>query len=295
MRHHTLTFMLVVCLCGQVCGGAIANTGEVGKTGEALRVPSDDAQNGLQNTHQGSPANNPSETIKQELDSIVTSEDYSQTTTNTHWQKNKTAQYYEESDSNQSLGKWLESLFGDVNMMAISQGLGLIGKSLAILFLLGLLWWLYKTRATWMPWFATFSSSRHAKTPIVSTPIWQAEEGVWTDLPEAAKLAEFLKSLLAQGLWLPALSALYRGTLKEMGVRHQLPIDRHQTEEECAWLLHQSQAGTSERAYFEALITLWRASAYGQKTPQGVAEGDYGDILALIEMWTKLYGQRVMT
>lgn len=297
MKNQCLLGVIMVCLSWQMDANANANTNA--DSISSLNISSHSTQHDAPSGHQhqeAAPADakNPSENVKQELDDIVTSDTYSQTTTISSWQKNKSNENQEQNRFSQWLSEWLERIFGDVDMTGVSQGLGVIGKGVALLFLLGLGWWLYKTRQTWMAWFAALSSPTRAKDAITPTPIWQAEEGVWENLPQSAKLEAFLKSLLGQGLWLPALSALYRGTLKEVSMRHHLPIDHHQTEDECVWLLRQSSAGSSEREFFERLVHLWRASAYGQKIPPSVTRGDYGDILELIEMWAKLYGSRAM-
>lgn len=293
MRSQCLLAVFMICLWGQVGIRAAADTGSMSST--SSHNPKSAIQTSDQ-PHKSSPddANHPRGDVKQELDAIVMSDSYSQTTTISSWQRNESDDNQEQNRVSRWIGEWLESIFGDVDMTGVSHGLGVIGKGVALLFLLGLGWWLYKTRQTWMAWFAVLSSPTSTKDDTIPKPIWQADEGVWTDLPQSAKLEAFLKSLLGQGLWLPALSALYRGTLKEVSMRHHLPIDHHQTEDECVWLLHQSSAGSSERDYFERLVHLWRASAYGQKIPPSVTKGDYGDILELIEMWAKLYGSRAM-
>lgn len=286
---HLPKMTLIACLCGQLIIGAVANTGELSPESTSV-VDKYHVPDGKTNANPVT-----SDKVKQELSGIITSESYSQTTTQSRWERNKPKQSKEPSKFGEWLGKWFEKIFGDVNMTGVSQGMGVIGKGMALLFLLGLAWWLHKTRQTWLVWLQSFKRPNLSKnSPVAPAPVWRPDEMTWTDLPEGSKLVAFLKSLLSQGLWLPALSALYRGTLREMGVRHHLPIDRHQTEDECAWLLAQSEAGSHEREYFERLIKLWRASAYGQKIPQGVTKGDYGDILELIELWAKLYGQRAM-
>lgn len=286
---HLLKMAVITCLCGQLTMGAAANTGELlsESTSAVVKHHVFDGKTDANSTT--------SDNIKQELSDIITSKSYSRTTTQSRWKRNEPKQSKEPSKFVEWLGKWLEKIFGDVDMTGISQGVGVIGKGVALLFLLGLAWWLYKTRKIWLVWLQSFKHPNLSKnSPVAPASVGCPDEVTWTDLPESSKLVVFLKSLLGQGLWLPALSVLYRGTLREMGVRHHLPIDHHQTEDECAWLLAQSQADSHEREYFEQLIKLWRASAYGQKIPQGVTKGDYGDILELVELWAKLYGQRVM-
>lgn len=235
------------------------------------------------------PTTNPSEQVKVELEQIVMADDYSKVETVSHWERNSVPEERQPSAFEKWLEKWLGDAFGEVDLNGVSQGVGLLGKTIALLFLALLVWWLYRTKEVWLSWFSAFKPPTRPHADPTPAPIWREREVDWVNLPVAHELADFIKSLLAKGLWLPALSALYRGTLRELGVRHQLPIAHHQTENECLWLLAQSPAGTQERAYFEKLVNLWRVYAYGQQAPK---EAHQADINELLTLWTHLYGGR---
>lgn len=232
---------------------------------------------------------NPSEQVKAELERMVMADDYSKVDTVSRWERNAIPEERKPSAFEKWLEKWLGDLFGKADLEGASRGVGMIGKSIALLFLALLMWWLYRTKEVWLSWFSAFKMPLRQHTAPTPAPVWREREVDWVDLPEADKFADFIKSLLAKGLWLPALSALYRGTLRELGVRHQLAIDHHQTENECLWLLAQSRAGTDERVYFEKLVNLWRVCAYGQESPKEMHQADIKELLVL---WMSLYGGR---
>lgn len=166
----------------------------------------------------------------------------------------------------------------------------MVGKGLAVLFLLFLVWWAYRTRQTWLLWFGRLTTARIVSTAEI-TPQTLPQVPLWQDLPPKDKLASAINVCLAKHEWLSAVSLLYQGTLRELGVVHELPIGKHQTEEECVWLLcHAKHAHPKEMAYFDELVAMWRASAYGRRVPVGVEKGDYASIVKLLNTWQTIYG-----
>lgn len=221
------------------------------------------------------------------LDEILMSEAYSHQSTQTHWVQNQPKELKQEDLS------WLQDLLEWLAKIGQwSQALGTLGKLLAIAFLLVLGWWIFKNRHIWVVWFAQLSLPQTMNTTQIDSG-YLPQENLWQNLPPKEQLLEHLKLILQQGKWLLALAMLYQGTLREFGQSHQLPIGKHQTEDECVWLLKKAKdASPKEQAYFTELVALWRASAYGQRLPDGVALGDYSVIYRLMNAWGAIYGGR---
>lgn len=173
-----------------------------------------------------------------------------------------------------------------------SQALGVLGKTLALALLVAMAWWVVKHRQTWLAWFGQLSLPKLSHSAdIQAQPAPQ--EKPWHSLPPKDQLLTHLRALLEQGNWLVVLALLYQGTLRELGQSHQLPIDKHQTEDECVWLLQTAKsASAKEQAYFAELVALWRASAYGKRIPDGIMSKDYTVIYRLMNAWGAIYGER---
>lgn len=225
---------------------------------------------------------------QEKLETILTSEPYSHQQTDQRWLPNEPAQPAKESDLS-----WLQGLLDWLSKLGKwSQALGVMGKALALLFLALLVWWIVKYRQTWLSWFQSLSLpvKSHAQLSSYALP----DEDIWQQLPPKDKLLRELRELLDKGEWLPALSMLYRATLRELVLEHQLPIDKHQTEDECVWLLQTAQhASAKEQHFFAELVALWRASAYGRRVPKDVQVGDYASMYRLVNAWTAIYGGRL--
>lgn len=226
------------------------------------------------------------EQTQKELDKILMSSEYSDITSRTEWVANQVPNEHHASADLTWLEKLLDTL---AKLGELSQVVGVFGKILAIVFLLVMVGLLIKYKDVWLPWFRHLMVSRKSTHAVIyqnNTPTAHT----WQQLPDKNQLPDRLKWLLAQGRWLETLSLLYQATLREFGTQHGLPVDKYQTEEQCIWLLHQAKhKHPNEQAYFDELVRLWRASAYGQRLPDGVLSGDYSVIVRLINAWGVIY------
>lgn len=229
----------------------------------------------------------PREQAADELDALLMSGDYSDAQTIDVPKKNNT-----EAPSDLSwLGRLLEQMadFGE----AISETVGVLGKVLSILLLVLVAWLLYQKRHVWLKLFDRMGIQTNTPANSPSQIKHFEAQKLWQSLPPKDELLSVLQDLLQKKQWLLALALLYQGTLREMALIYDLPIDNHQTEDECLWLLARAnQHNQKEKQYFENLVALWRASAYGKKIPTQIALGDYSSILQLMSDWSMLYEQR---
>lgn len=229
---------------------------------------------------------NAREKTADELDSLLTSDVYSD---------KKTVQIPKKVPEKPLDLSWLAKLLNKLANFgqAISQTVGILGKVIAILLLALLAWILYQKRHVWLKVFSRIHIHAHSSAKMTIITEQHDYQALWQSLPPKHEFLSTLQNLLKNQQWLLALGLLYQGTLREMAQVHELPIDNHQTEEECLWLLyHAKKQNSQEKQYFEELVTLWRASAYGKKVPDSVAKGDYSVILRLMSAWSSIYGQR---
>lgn len=89
------------------------------------------------------------------------------------------------------------------------------------------------------------------------------------DLVAHDKIFETVKQLICAGEYLQALSMLYRGTLRAVDLAYELDITHSQTEAMCQKLLS-SHANQNEQLFFNHLVMLWQAVAYGKKLPSDI-------------------------
>lgn len=220
-----------------------------------------------------------------QLDDILTSDTYSNKSIRSEWVLKEPKETKERDLS--WLGRLLETLaeWGE----ALSGVVGVFGKTVALIGLALFAYWLYRTRETWLSWLGKLNYGK--ANPTAKIALSHKSVRPWDkDLPPKHELMAFLSELLYRHQWLMALSVLYQATLRELGTQHRLPIDKHQTEDECLWLLQRCQdAGDKEQRYFKELVGLWRASAYGKRLPVGVSNQDYSQIRALMQAWQLLY------
>lgn len=236
----------------------------------------------MANTPPSAQATTPAQTHAK-LDQILTDSEYSDSTEYKKWER-----LTPENPSTSKAPEWLDSLLSWLE--SLSGLLGVAGKAVAVLFLAWLLWWAYRTRETWLAWFERSAFFDHKKVAEVDT-YTHIETPLWQGLPPKHQLVHAIKAQLAKHEWLSALSLLYQGTLREFGTWHHLPIAKHHTEEECVWLLGRAKhTHPKEMAYFNELVAMWRASAYGRRVPVGIEQGDYASIMRLLDAWQAIYG-----
>lgn len=224
--------------------------------------------------------------VSRRLDAMLTAPDYSDAKEEKRWQAKNPKPEPEVPDIDVD---WLVSLVDFFR--TIGKNIGVVAKILAVGFLLAMAWLAYRTRKIWLRWFSNVMLRSTSTQAVVKQTVIAPDIPLWAHLPKKDKFTAHLHVLLAQGQWLQVLSLLYQGTLREISQRHTLPINQGDTEDSCVWLLaHAKSANPKEQAYFGELVSLWRASAYGQKIPEGIATSDYSGIRRLIQIWGEIYG-----
>lgn len=216
--------------------------------------------------------------FNQAFNDFLLSDAYSHKATEGYWKqkaKPKPAQ-----EPNLEWLRWLEPILKWMdNLDSIAEGLSFFLKTLLVLFLLAVIWWLYRRREVFVALAQKFTGS---KTTIAQKlHAYRPSE----HLPDNTKLIALIDQLIKQGDYLKALSLLYRGSLRQLRLVHELPITDSQTEAQCQALLtkahHRTQA---EVAFFDELVHLWQLSAYGRRVP---SKPD--TIAALFLTWQSLY------
>lgn len=235
---------------------------------------------------------------RQQIHDIIYDDSYSRAIAQTRWvEKNpkpKTKGFIERLW--EQFIKWLESSNAS-GAVGMGVWLAVLLKVAVLLVLLAFVVWLYLRRDIWLKWFGIHVATRQArKTAKLETQVMLSPKSVWQGLPAKAQLADAVRHALSQRDYVQALSLLYRGTLRELLQRHELPITQATTEQQCAWLLAQAVHKQADEAnYFHALVRLWSQFAYGENTAhsttvntditQKVAE----KIEQLLNTWQRLY------
>lgn len=216
---------------------------------------------------------------KGELNTLLQSELYSRSYEDKRWEsRHKNEQ--KQSDDGWFL-KFLEALFGNgIN----GSWLGVIGKGLALLLLAAIVYLVVKN----LDKFKNFVPQNLARArPVANRRL--VKEQVYdmsAGLPDRQYLIAEVERCLAQGQFVVALSLLYRGTLRELLLVHELPITHSQTEVQCQNMLRQArQVHPSESKFFEMLVALWQMSAYGKRLPSDAKQ----KIQALSQNWQRIY------
>lgn len=225
------------------------------------------------------------EQTQQALDELLMSSEYSHINTTKQWVSDNPVAKEDTADLS-----WLQQLLDFLYQLGeLSQPLGVLGKVLAIVFLLAMVLLLIKYKELWLPWLTRYALPKTTAQANVYQGN-QTPNQSWHELPAKEHLLQHLTLKLQQGQWLEVLAMLYQATLREFDVTHQLAIDKHQTEDECVWLLRQAKnQHPNEQAYFDTLVALWRACAYGRHLPDGVAVGDYSLLMGLVDKWGVIY------
>ncbi|MFW2176991.1 MULTISPECIES: hypothetical protein [unclassified Moraxella] len=243
-------------------------------------------------------------TSQQQLQKILRSEDFSHAKPTSKWvektpkPKHKTQHTTPSWWDNfwQKVGDWFKGGSKN-NAEGFDMGalLGGLFKGLVLLALLGFFVWLFRYRERWLAWFSRLSQ-RGAKVSSanISHYLTERQQPLWHDMPPRSQLAQAVRDLLARQAWLPALSLLYRGTLREILQRHELPITKATTEQQSSWLLTKARTRTPQEAeYFNALVGVWSQVAYGQKMPHpqdSTAVQQLSERLnQLLRQWQALY------
>lgn len=192
--------------------------------------------------------------------------------------------------------EWLQSSNG-TSATGMGALLALLLKIAVLLALLAFVVWLYLRRDIWLKWFGIHIAPRQArKTAQLETQIIVSPKTAWQGLPAKAQLADAVRHALSRHDYVQALSLLYRGTLRELLQRHELPITQATTEQQCAWLLAQAvHKQTDEARYFHDLVRLWSLLAYGEDKTRAttvnaqMTEKATEKIEQLLNVWQRLY------
>lgn len=216
--------------------------------------------------------------FNQAFNDFLLSDAYSHKTTEGYWKRKAEPEPAKEPDLEwlkwlEPILKWIDSLNG------IVEGLSLLLKILLVLFLLAVIWWLYRRREVFVALAQKFTGSKTTITQKLHT--YRPTE----HLPDNAKLIALIDTLIKQGDYLKALSLLYRGSLRQLRLVHELPITDSQTEAQCQALLAKARHRTqAEVAFFDELVRLWQLSAYGRRVPS-----EPSTITTLFLTWQSLY------
>lgn len=220
--------------------------------------------------------------FNQQFNDFLLSDTYSHKNTEGFWR----AKHQKESRSvdYEKVGRWLEWLEPFFKWLGkldgAVEGLSFLLKILLVSALLGVIFWLFSHFGDVVVAVAQKLSSRRATINAKRHAYRPSEK-----LPDIDELMELIGQFIRQGEYLKALSLLYRGSLRQLELVHDLPITDSQTEAQCQALLatarHRTQA---EVAFFDELVAVWQLSAYGRRVPKepSVVERLFG-------VWQTLY------
>lgn len=258
-RHMMRAFVLVVCL--SVTCPSVA---QVSKTPQAqTQIPTEPAKSPSTTSYQST------DEFAKSFDGFLRSDAYSDKTELGYW-KSKKEQPKKASEEPADLS-WLGKLFGWMEYLeGFASALSMLLKVLLIGLLLLAVWWIVRRYEAFGVIMERFGVSKKA---AVST--YTRTYRSLAPLPDDAELLQLIDSLIKKGEYLQALSCLYRGSLRQLSLRHELPITDSQTEAQCQALLAKARTHTKgEQVFFDELVLLWQKTAYGRmivKEPSQVA------------------------
>ncbi|WP_230661622.1 hypothetical protein [Psychrobacter sp. I-STPA10] len=229
-----------------------------------------DTQTNINAINTSKPLNTSNQVVRQQLQHIITSEDYATSKKRQHWQlKSK-----ENSKNNEDswLVKLLKFLFDwdtdSDNWLDISklQLLATIIKTLLIAALVLFIVWIIH-HAQKNGWLNTVLPKRYHKTSVSTQSA--ASQSYLGDLPSHQQLGINVQRLLAAGQISDAASLLYRGSLRWLADNHLLSVAPATTELQCIEQLHhinrQLSQNTHQAAtqhYINQIIAHWIQVAY---------------------------------
>ncbi|MDO4426641.1 MAG: hypothetical protein Q4B88_00785 [Moraxella sp.] len=214
--------------------------------------------------------------FKAEFEALLRSPAYSDSYTSEHWVKKRS----EETPDRplEPLDESWAAFFRRVVdiLHNIASVIGVVGKVLLVLLLLAFMAWLYRHRGAFgqiLPKFNKKSLTTYQVSPEADT---------LADLPDDDAISAAVAELFGRGAYVAGLSLLYRGSLRRLSLTHQLPIKKSQTEAQCQALLKKAaQLEKNEQAFFDELVFLWQATAYGKQSPKVYTKR----MLALLPLW----------
>lgn len=164
------------------------------------------------------------------------------------------------------------------------QSLAIMIKTILLLLLAACVLWLLRYYNKLSLITDKLLPSRSASLPL---PNFSRQLYLFDDLPEHHALADVVAAHIARGEYLLALSMLYRGSLRVMKLKFDLPISHSETEQQCQALLHRARhQHPDELKFFDALVRLWQQAAYGKRLPAGDVKGE---LTVLLSAWRRLY------
>lgn len=186
----------------------------------------------------------------------VLSEAYSDKKRERRWVSNNDVDY-ETPDWQMGDPWWLD------DWLIIIANIGVFFKTVLLLVLAGIVYVIVRYRQRFVALLAQVLP-RQFEAKIAVNPAIYAQD----TLPAHADIGALVAQLLAEGKYLPALSLLYRATLRILAQVHDLPIIYSTTEQQCLQLLDYATSATvEERAFLLALVQAWQHSAYGKTAP----------------------------
>lgn len=246
------------------------------------------AQNSIQNPTEPTPPtpsqNAPlqdTQDFNQKFSDFLLSDTYSHKSTEGFWQPKHKKE--PESVDYEKVGKWLEWLEPFFRWLGkldgVVEGLSFVLKVLLVSALLAVIWWLYRHRDVFVAVAQKLSS--HKATISTKQHTYRPSE----KLPDPDELIVLIGQFIQQGEYLKALSLLYRGSLRQLELVHELPITDSQTEAQCQALLRTARHRTqAEVQFFDELVAVWQLSAYGRRVPK-----EPSVVIRLFDAWQTLY------
>lgn len=204
-----------------------------------------------------------SDTIRQDLARIITSEDYASAQEITNWQAIE-----KPNNENVDMG-WLETLleaiFGSSNNAQSTIALSsLLLKALLIGVLIAFVVWVLRRAGYLAGWADRIGKHTGRRSTIKQANYPQ--QG-WEQLPIHAQIPDIVKQYLADGEIIQAASILYRGSLRWLVVSEQLPVAAANTEQQCLAQIQQlAQFKDSKpHIFIRQIISLWVQTAYDEQ------------------------------
>lgn len=283
-------------LCAGVAAAQTADTKAVIRLHKntqeaALDVTESSAQssaNSLDQTPSQSPAHAPNtdgtptltdhpDAFKADFETLLRSSAYSDSYTSEHWVKKQQKETPEQQPPKPLDESWVTFFERLAEILYdIASVIGVVGKVLLVSLLLVFMAWLYRHRGAFGQVALRFGKNTAETQRLLSKTDFSE------NLPDDDTISKEVARLFEQGAYVAGLSLLYRGSLRRLSLAHHLPIKRSQTEAQCQALLKQAaHLEKKEQAFFDELVFLWQATAYGKKSPKAYTTR----MLALLPIW----------
>ncbi|MBS9780708.1 MAG: hypothetical protein KGV51_08790 [Moraxellaceae bacterium] len=223
-----------------------------------------------------------SQDSKQQLADILTSSDYS----DRHEIQVPKPKDPPDIDMETSWIKKLLDLLFDHKIPDVTLDLIVIGlKGLAVLTLVLITVWIIKNSDSFIGWIEKQSWRKNKKYQVKIDDYQQAHlaQG-WEGLPPHQQISQVVKQLILEGNYLPAMSILYRGSLRWLNDTNCLLISPAETELQCIEHIHKVQQNQflnkHSGQYICQIIQAWIPIAY-----QGQTTANQQNLLQITDAW----------